>query len=979
MCFKKQKKTVKDFRSITVNEYDTLHDLSPAEKSKRAKTRATNQNSSDYSQYPPNISKSSKYTWYNFLPLALAFQFTKLTNIYFCGMVILFLIPSVSPFTVQSVVTPFAFIISVSLIREGVEDLNRHRSDWQSNRSWTRVYQKGKAEPKHWNEVIVGDLIILRKNERIPADLVLLATSSSDGVAYLETSTLDGEKHLKPRNAPKETHLCVKSEMVFNQKLPKSKKLEKGFCSLDLNFKVQAEIPNPSLNKFNGFIEIDNEYMYASALRGQGSNQIEPVSLENEKSPGKDSMQGLRPDENNFSFQNRGEAYLPNGGEVNDTQLVSGDERSLGADKNQKNQKKVLKDSPNGSPPPQNPGYRNLQVSPQESPNRSKIPLNKIVPLKSGEIQASAKSKSSKKLVPLTNKNFLFKGTKIRNIDWIVAVVVYTGPETKIQLNSSVPKSKTSNLEFKMQMLILVMFVLQIVFALLSLLGRDSIHLIYGKKWDKFFSEHQNVDEDGGPLKTFLRYFILLNTMIPISLVVSIEFLRVFQAGFIARNLELTNQKRGIPCKVSTSTVNEELGSIQYVLSDKTGTLTKNKMELRAICVGEKIYGGNLDFNDKGLAFKSLDGSSSICTPMSPMKHFERSIRPLGFQPSPGQSEKGVFDSRLSEIMSEGSAKIKLPQPQVMRGNFQLNLLKRIKEVESDQEEEYGIEDNRQVMTQQQRSNRVFTFDQNSPNGRKMPRRENDDLAKTSKNNRNGNKFQSESDQILGNNHSKNDPLLRKKSRDMRVGKSMNLGPRKSNGNLNSNGKGKQSTAMASNMEEGLSASRKAGGGSNEKNDSDMFGAEQSGGRGQMGNFSMNSRINRPEYRGSMEPSPIVTPVNKNGVKNPKSTYQPSLKDERDIESRETLSRAGEAAEDIIFTSYTELVKEFLLCGSLCHEVLVESEDGNKKYQSSSPDEVAICQRLKEIGVEFLGTNMSVSSVKFFTERMKYDVKMVRN
>lgn len=83
-------------------------------------------------------------------------------------------------------------------------------------------------------------------------------------------------------------------------------------------------------------------------------------------------------------------------------------------------------------------------------------------------------------------------------------------------------------------------------------------------------------------------------------------------------------------------------------------------------------------------------------------------------------------------------------------------------------------------------------------------------------------------------------------------------------------------------------------------------------------------------------------------------------------------------SKNIFFDNYKQLSEEFLKCGSLCHEVLIESKNEKHCYQSSSPDEVAICQRLKEIGVEFKGLNLGTSKVSHFGNVSEYEVKMVR-
>lgn len=79
------------------------------------------------------------------------------------------------------------------------------------------------------------------------------------------------------------------------------------------------------------------------------------------------------------------------------------------------------------------------------------------------------------------------------------------------------------------------------------------------------------------------------------------------------------------------------------------------------------------------------------------------------------------------------------------------------------------------------------------------------------------------------------------------------------------------------------------------------------------------------------------------------------------------------------FTDYNSLVKEFLLCGALCHECLIEKDEFNseiKKFQGSSPDEIAICSGLKKVGSEFIGNKLGVSSVNFFDKVKKFQIKM---
>jgi len=87
------------------------------------------------------------------------------------------------------------------------------------------------------------------------------------------------------------------------------------------------------------------------------------------------------------------------------------------------------------------------------------------------------------------------------------------------------------------------------------------------------------------------RYFLLLNTLIPISLIVTIEMVKLIQAFFITNDAQMFCQERDKPAKVSSASLNEELGQVDYIFSDKTGTLTRNIMQFKLCYVGFELYG----------------------------------------------------------------------------------------------------------------------------------------------------------------------------------------------------------------------------------------------------------------------------------------------------------------------------------------------------------------------------------------------------
>lgn len=113
-----------------------------------------------------------------------------------------------------------------------------------------------------------------------------------------------------------------------------------------------------------------------------------------------------------------------------------------------------------------------------------------------------------------------------------------------------------------------------------------------------------------GILKFFVYYF-LMNTMLPISLITTIEVVKVMQAQFVRWDAEIYDVVGDRPAKVSNCSLMEELGQIHYLFSDKTGTLTRNEMKMKAIAIGSTTYGnfGDVTPVTKDLATKAVIGN----------------------------------------------------------------------------------------------------------------------------------------------------------------------------------------------------------------------------------------------------------------------------------------------------------------------------------------------------------------------------------
>jgi phospholipid-transporting ATPase len=152
-----------------------------------------------------NHVSTAKYNIATFLPKFLFEQFSKYANLFFLFTAIIQQVPNVSPTNKYTTIGPLAVVLLVSAIKECVEDVKRHNSDKDLNRSKAEVLQGGDFVIKKWYQIKVGDIIRVTSGKPIPADLILLASSEPEGLCYIETANLDGETNLKIKQALPET------------------------------------------------------------------------------------------------------------------------------------------------------------------------------------------------------------------------------------------------------------------------------------------------------------------------------------------------------------------------------------------------------------------------------------------------------------------------------------------------------------------------------------------------------------------------------------------------------------------------------------------------------------------------------------------------------------------------------------------------------------------------------------------------------
>ncbi|BAT74602.1 phospholipid-transporting ATPase 3 [Vigna umbellata] len=215
---------------------------------------------------------------------------------------------------------------------------------------------------------------------------------------------------------------------------------------------------------------------------------------------------------------------------------------------------------------------------------------------------------TQKQTLPLSPNQILLRGCSLRNTEYIVGVVIFTGHETKVMMNTMNVPSKRSTLERKLDKLILTLFATLFMMCFIGAIGSA----IFVNK--KYFYLHLDSSEEGSaqfnPRNRFLVFILtmftlitLYSTIIPISLYVSIEMIKFIQSTqFINKDLSMYHAETNTPALARTSNLNEELGQVEYIFSDKTGTLTRNLMEFFKCSIGGEVYGNGVTEIERGLA-----------------------------------------------------------------------------------------------------------------------------------------------------------------------------------------------------------------------------------------------------------------------------------------------------------------------------------------------------------------------------------------
>ncbi|KAM1170664.1 hypothetical protein ACFX13_021435 [Malus domestica] len=190
-----------------------------------------------------------------------------------------------------------------------------------------------------------------------------------------------------------------------------------------------------------------------------------------------------------------------------------------------------------------------------------------------------------KQTLPLSPNQLLLRGCSLRNTEYIVATVIFTGHETKVMMNAMNVPSKRSTLERKLDKLILALFAFLFMLCLIGAIGsgvfiNDKYYYLGLRGKKNAGSSYSSFD----PNNRFLM----------------IKFIQSTQ--YINNDLRMYHVESNTPALARTSNLNEELGQVEYIFSDKTGTLTRNLMEFFKCSIGGEVYGTGITEIERGIA-----------------------------------------------------------------------------------------------------------------------------------------------------------------------------------------------------------------------------------------------------------------------------------------------------------------------------------------------------------------------------------------
>lgn len=491
-------------------------------------SRAVAVGSSQSTRFPPNIVSNAKYTAFTFLPVTLYNEFSFFFNMYFLLVALSQAIPALRIGYLSTYVAPLAFVLMITMGKEAYDDIERRRRDKEANSEEYAVIQ--------FLEPGAHSLPPSRSPRKLKSSS-LRRGRRPDG---------DRLADIREEEEQAEGHGLGRAASTVQEVSKKSRDLRVGdVLKLSKGQRVPADVvvlkctTSDSLHAPSKFPAAEEESLLVDTETADeaGSRKGKAVESSNAADEGTSS----------------GETFIR-------TDQLDGE-----------TDWKLRLASPLTQNLPLDEFVR-LRVT-GGKPDKKVNEFVGMVELMPSRLDATnphadiGRGDDTNVTAPLSIDNTAWANTVIASQAITLAVILYTGPQTRSALSTSPSRSKTGLLEYEINSLTKILCALTLALSVI-LVALEGFGNTEGNIW----------------YVKIMRFLVLFSTIVPISLRVNLDMGKSAYSRFIQRD-------PGIPgAVVRTSTIPEDLGRIEYLLSDKTGTLTQNEMEMKKIHVGTVSY-----------------------------------------------------------------------------------------------------------------------------------------------------------------------------------------------------------------------------------------------------------------------------------------------------------------------------------------------------------------------------------------------------